>query len=330
MRAFLAGLLFCACATPVPAPEPLELGSEASEVRAACRAPSADWAFSKLGVVRGLPDAERAGDGLLAPAALVHEGRLHLWFVVKTGLRHTLLHAVSEDGGASFAPPEAVEGTGDDHVTAYPSVWRQDGRFMLLYGSGSFSIAASHDGVRFERVNERVLGASFVPGRFDALSILYPSRVWHEDASVLFFAGFDGHRVRIGRALAAADGAYVVDPPEPVVDLGDATAFDNTSVAQPHVRRAFDRYWMWYGGYDTSRTNPGPYRIGFAESDDGVVWRKHGVALELSEHGSDAWSTRDPALVPFSGRWLMFYAGLGEDGRYRLHRATSEVCALSR
>jgi hypothetical protein len=114
-----------------------------------------------------------------------------------------------------------------------------------------------------------------------------------------------------------------------VVEPGASTDFDNAATAQPHVQRAFGRWWMWYGGYDTSHSNPGPYRIGSASSADGVVWDKHGVAVDLSPKGSDAWSTRDPALVVAAGRWLMLYVGLGDDRRYRLHRAASDVCAPS-
>jgi hypothetical protein len=328
MRRLLSCVFLAACtATETSAEEP-ELRAQSSFEQARCRAPDPDWEWRRLGVVRGLPDAAAAGDGMLAPALVEHAGVLHLWYSQKTASRYALFHGESRDGGESFAAPTQVTGLGDDHLNAYPSVWRENGTYKLLFGSGSFKLATSDDGVHFTLAPSAVLRASFDPARFDAFSILYPNRVSDGAGAVIFFSGYDGHRIRIGRATEQVDGSFSVDPPRPVVELGTPTDFDNAAVAQPHVQRAFERWWMWYGGYDTSHTNPGPYRIGSASSADGVVWKKHGVVVDLSETGSDAWSTRDPALVPLAGRWLMFYVGLGDDGRYRLHRAASDVCSI--
>jgi hypothetical protein len=325
MRRILLCSFLAACAAPAAAPD--EPPAVAAIVRDPCSMPEGDWGFQKLGVVHGLPEADRSGDGVLAPALVEHEGVLHLWFTQKISTSYSLFHSESRDQGSSFTSPVETTGLGDAHLNAYPTVWREDGAFKLLFGSGSFKLATSEDGVHFTLGTSPILGASFVADRFDALSVLYPSRVADDAGAVLFFSGYDGHHVRIGRALQSDTGAFSVDPPRPVLDLGAPTDFDNAAVAQPHVQRAFGRWWMWYGGYDTSHTNPGPYRIGSASSADGVAWTKHGVAVDLSATGSDAWSTRDPALVPSAERWLMFYVGLGDDGRYRLHRAASDACS---
>jgi hypothetical protein len=329
MHRVLLCLFFAACAAPEVRPEETQPSAATSAEPARCRAPDPDWRWRKLGAVIGLPEAERAGDGVLTPALVEHDGALHLWFTQKTGVDHVLFHSESRDGGETFATPSPATGLGEGRVNAYPTVWRENGAFKLLFGSGSIKLATSDDGVHFTLAPSSVLSASFAADRFDALSVLYPNRVSDEArfGAVLFFSGYDGRHVRIGRAVEQADGRFAVDPPRPVVDLGAADEFDNAAVAQPHVQRAFGQWWMFYGGYDTSHTNPGPYRIGSASSADGVVWNKHGVAVELSESGSDAWSTRDPALVPWPGGWLMFYVGLGDDGRYRLHRAASDVCS---
>src|SRR6185369_14903642 len=90
-------------------------------------APTTDWKWRKLGVVHGLPEAERQGDGILAPALLESEGVLHLWYSEKTGSRYELFHSESRDGGESFAPPSEITGLGDGQMLAYPTVWREDG-----------------------------------------------------------------------------------------------------------------------------------------------------------------------------------------------------------
>ncbi len=329
LRSLVLCLLLGACSTAASLPEEAA-ATRAEAAVASCVAAAASWGWTKLGPVRGLPEPAQAGDGAFAPAALVHEGVLHLWYTQKTGSRHTLVHGTSLDGGETFGALEEASGLGADHLNAYPTVWREDGAFKLIYGSGSFKVATSKDGVRFTLAPAPVLRASFDATRFDAFSVLYPSRIADVSGDVLFFSGYDGQRLRIGRAVAQTDGTFAVDPPRPVVDLGVASDFDNSAVAQPHVQRAFGRWWMWFGGYDTSLSNPGPYRIGSASSADGITWEKQGVAVDLAPSGSDAWSTRDPSLVPVAGTWSMFYAGLGDDGRYRLHRAASTVCSSSR
>ena len=293
-----------------------------------CRPAAEGWSFEKLGPVRGLPEPAAAGEGALSPAVVVHGDVLHLWYAEKTAASgYAMMHAESRDGGATFAPPARVTGLAAGTIAAYPSVWLEGDTFQLLYGSGSFKRASSPDGVHFTLAPTSVMTAGTDPARFDGRSILYPSVVHDAGVATLFFTGFDGQRLRIGRATAGADGRFSPDPPLPVIDVGAASAFDNRSVAQPHVARVGSRWWMWYGGYDTAAANPGPYRIGSASSADGITWEKHGVALQLSAQGTDAWSTRDPALVVARGRWLMFYVGMGDDGRYRLHRAASDVCA---
>jgi hypothetical protein len=307
MRRLLALLLLSACAGP----ETATVSDELAE-RPSC-APVGPW--EKLGALP-LPGPLATGDGALAPSALDDGGVLHLWYAEKSGTHYALKHTTSRDGGDTFALPETVTGLGEGYLHAYPSVWREDGAFRMAFGSGSIKLATSADGVRFTIVTTSLLRASFEADRFDALSVLYPSRVVD---GVLFFSGYDGRRIRIGRAVAQDDGTFAVDPPRAVIEPGEA--FDNTSVAQPHVVRTRGEYWMLYGGYDTSATSPGPYRIGAASSVDGISWTKKGVVLDLSPNGTDAWSTRDPSLVASKAGWLMFYAGLGDDGRYRIHRA---------
>jgi hypothetical protein len=320
---FVVGLSACA---------PSERASSGQgQAEEPCAAADGDWGWQKLGVVGGLPEAAAAGDGILAPAlvATPEHGVLHLWYTQKTGSKYALFHATSVDQGATFASPTELTGLPLGGMNAYASVWLEParGQYHLVFGSGTLAAATSDDGVAFTLAPVPVLRASFDAQRFDALSVLYPTRVAGvatDPAATLFFSGFDGRNLRIGRATEQADGTFAVDPPRPVIDLGAASDFDNAAVAEPHVERAFGRWWMWYGGYDTSRTNPGPYRIGSASSDDGITWKKHGVAIDLGKSGTDAWSTRDPALVVTGGRRLMFYAGLGDDGRYRLHRAATD------
>lgn len=285
--------------------------------------PMDGWGWASHGVILEDPDAG-ANEGLLAPSLVERDGTLHLFYTRKAGALHRIWHAESTDGATWTGAAEAT-GLGDDPVLAYPAVLVEDGRFRMWVGSGTFDLAESEDGVAWTIVAESVLRPSDVGG-FGALSLLYPTVAPTPDGYVMWFTGYDGAQLRIGRATSPDGVAWTVSPAEPVLSPGAATGFDNKAVAGPHALRVGDQWLLWYGGYDTSKTNPGPYRVGVATSTDGVAWQKAGVSLDLPAAGPDAWSTRDPAVLPRPDGWLMIYAGLGTDQRYRLLRATSAVC----
>lgn len=77
-----------------------------------------------------------------------------------------------------------------------------------------------------------------------------------------------------------------------------------------------DRYRMWYAyrrGRDY-RTNPNnSYRIGYAESPDGVAWTRldDQVSMDVSNEGWDSQMVCYPHVVPWRGRLFMFYNGNG-------------------
>jgi len=89
---------------------------------------------------------------------------------------------------------------------------------------------------------------------------------------------------------------------------------DETNIARLWVVRDGDRYRGWFsaGGRATG------YRIGYAESADGLSWTRvddrAGITLSLS--GWDSEAQAYPAVVRHRDRWFMFYNGnaFGRDG----------------
>jgi len=264
--------------------------------------------------------AERKGvapyDGDLAPTLVDTGSGLHLLFNRQEGTQQSLWASTSADGEA-WTEPVPVTGLGDD--VAYPSLVFHDGVFHLYYGSGSVGYATSVDGVDFEP-GDTVLRTPDA-GAFASLSLLYPHAVVADDDTVdLWYAGFDGARYAIGRAEAAGLGEVATGG---ALELErDAAGWDNTSVAMPEVVEADGVRHLWYGGYDTVIANPGPWRIGMIDPVTG----ERRISLPLGATGEDAWSTRDPAVVPWGEGWLMVYIGMGDDAIYRVLSATSDVC----
>ncbi|HEY3449559.1 MAG TPA: hypothetical protein VGK67_24615 [Myxococcales bacterium] len=282
------------------------------------------WTWTRHGVLFE-PPAEVNGD--LAPSLVSDGTALHLFFTRKQGTTHRIHHAVSRDGGATWAVgATAATGLGEDGVVAYPAALFEGGKFRLWYGSGTFDLAESADGDAWTIVQAAALRPGDT-GAFDDWSLLYPA-VTHDAAGYqMLYTGYDGAGFAIGRADSADGKVFARVGNGPVLAKGSAADVDNHAVAQSAVVRAGQTWLVWYGAYDTSKSNPGPYRVSLATSTDGLAFTKRGLTLELSEAGTEAWSTRDPAVLRTAEGWLMVYSGMGDDGRYRLFRATSTTCA---
>ena len=286
--------------------------------------PMDGWHWLSEGLLLEPPGPTDATDGYLAPAVVEAGGSLHLFVTHKSGPTHTLLHSTSATWG-DWPEPQPVTGLPEDEMQAYPSVVYEGGLLKLWLGSGSLDHYTSEDGDDWALVAEHVLTAGDT-GDFDDLSLLYPSVVATQSGYVMLYTGFDGALFRIGRASSSDGIDWVKDAASPVIEPGAASEFDNHAVAQTALVRAGSRWLAWYGGYDTSQSNPGPYRVGLATSDDGVGWDKVGVSLDLPSDGFDAWSTRDAAVLFHDGAWRMVYTGMAPDSVYRLMAASSTVC----
>ncbi len=79
------------------------------------------------------------------------------------------------------------------------------------------------------------------------------------------------------------------------------------AVGRPSVLRDGGRYRMWY----SIRSSDRPYRIGYAESSDGLAWERldHLAGIEPSASGWDAEMVCYPYVIEAGGRRLLFYNG---------------------
>jgi predicted GH43/DUF377 family glycosyl hydrolase len=277
--------------------------------------PADGWGWS-LGTSVFADHGASAGDGDLAPALATTDDGLLLLFARKNGLEMQLMRARWTVDG--WSDPEPV-GDIPPSFALYPALAEDDAGYRLWVGSGSFDAWSSADGDAWRLDQAGVLRAG---GDFDSLSVLYPSVARDGAEWRMLYTGFDGRTYAIGEAVS--DDGLEWSKRGAVIELR-VDAWDNTAVAQPALVQGDSGWWSFYGGYDTSLTDPGPYRIGVAR--EGVGWEPVGVSVPLGGPGAlDAWSTRDPAVVRTGEGWRMVYAGLGEDGVYRLLEASSDSC----
>ena len=97
-------------------------------------------------------------------------------------------------------------------------------------------------------------------------------------------------------------------------------------IASASVLEDSGRYRMWYSyrgayGYRTDRSKS--YRIGYAESTDGVEWQRRDelAGIDVAEEGWDSEMIAYPHVVVYGDREYMFYNGNGF-GRSGLGYAT--------
>lgn len=278
------------------------------------------WQWEKLGVILE-PDWEVAAmDGYLAPSLLKLDQGCLLYFTEKVGLDMRIMISMSDDC-LNFSTPDPVGGIDGE----YPNVMMVDGELLMWYGGGTIRMATSSGGMVFTPVEN----SEFWPGEagnFDGLTVLQPSVIQEQGGYTMWYTGFDGATYRIGRAVSSSGMDWLRSPSFQVLDVGSSDSPDNRAVAQPWVMKQGSLYLMWYGAYDTSNTDPGPYRVALAVSEDGISWTRKGVSLELGEVGPDAYSTREPSVQGEPGDWLMAYAGMGDDLVYRIMLARSQAC----
>jgi hypothetical protein len=81
------------------------------------------------------------------------------------------------------------------------------------------------------------------------------------------------------------------------------------AISRPSILRDNDVYKMWF----SYRGDTFDYRMGYAESPDGLAWTRfdHAAGLELSASGWDSKTTAYPLVFDHGGRRYMLYCGNG-------------------
>ena len=83
---------------------------------------------------------------------------------------------------------------------------------------------------------------------------------------------------------------------------------DEHGFGRPYVVFHEGKYRMFYS---VRRRDVASYRLGYAESDDGLHWERKDeeVGLDVSDSGWDAEMICYSAVIQLRGRWFMFYNG---------------------
>jgi hypothetical protein len=163
-------------------------------------------------------------------------------------------------------------------------------------------------------------------GAFDDSGAMATWLTTHAGKRHLYYVGWNlgvtvPFRNAIGLAVAGADGIFHRFADGPVVDR---------SLHEPHfcasccVMPAEDCWRMWYlsctGWWMLDGRPEHKYHIKYAESGDGIHWRRDGV-VAIDYAGGDEYAISRPCVLRDRDRWRMWYSFRGRS--YRVGYAES-------
>lgn len=199
---------------------------------------------------------------------------------------------------------------------------------ILLVFSSVLSTRAEpiRHGMRFKKTQRVILDLGD-EGAFDETQAKYPCVLRVGDEWWMWYNGrsADSFTGQVGLAKSK-DGLewFKANDGQPVFRHGPAGSFDSTKIDHPAVVRFDGKYHMWYTAGDSTSS----YKIGYATSNDGVMWKRENQALPVLGPGKPGKFDDQVVLHPAvlrddKGTLHMWYNGVGPQQSFRVGHATS-------
>jgi hypothetical protein len=292
------------------------------------------WRWRKIGRIFNPAARGRAGSYAQVPTATVLEDRVRIFYADRTATGKSFIAWIDVsrrnpmellDASRQPAMPFGERGMFDDEGMMPGDTVRNGGRLWLYYTGwnqgvtvpyrNSIGLAASDDdGITFTRMFR---GPVLDRTAEEPLMAVTPFILRENKEYRMWYVS--------GTQWADVDGKL-----EPVYVIRHASSTDGLSWqrsgaicvpqrheleahAHPTVIRTDDVYRMWFCYRDSKdfRDGAGSYRIGYAESDDGVSWvrKDERSGIDLSADGWDSTMLCYPYVTEFGGATHMFYNG---------------------
>jgi len=173
----------------------------------------------------------------------------------------------------------------------------------------SIGLAVDKDGGQFIRyASGPILDRTMLEPHFVASCCVIPGvdkwRMWHLSCTDWIIRnGKPEHRYHIKYA-ESSDGVSWRREGVVAIDYLDSAEY---AISRPSVIRDEDRWRMWFSRRGSS------YRIGYAESDDGIRWERLDAhcGIDVSESGWDCEMIEYPFVFDHGGVRYMLYNGNG-------------------
>jgi len=235
--------------------------------------------------------------------------------------------------GLIFAPPQ--RSSWPYSHAALPVADREGDQYRIYFSSrdqagraqvGSFTTDLAIASEAREVTTKPVLGLGPL-GAFDDSGVTMSWLTNHRGRKYLYYSGWSlGVTVPfyfyIGLAISQDNGrSFVRISPAPILGRNEIDPF---LTASPCVLVEEGKWRMWYvsgTGWEMAEGKPRHnYHIKYAESNDGVDWRREGIVC-IDYQGSKEYAIARPCVVKEGSLYRMWYCYRGE--RYRLGYAES-------
>jgi len=140
----------------------------------------------------------------------------------------------------------------------------------------------------------------------------------------MWYSGYNlSSSYKIGYATSPDGTTWTKYAGNPVIGTGAPGEWDDMSVISQTVIKDGATFKMWYGGFNASNN----FRIGYANSTDGITWIKYAAnpVLDLGAPGEwDDFSVYLPTVLYDGITYEMWYSGRNTTSSYfRIGYATS-------
>jgi hypothetical protein len=206
-----------------------------------------------------------------------------------------------DDSGVN---PSCIVTRGGDTYLYYIG-WQRSHRVPYALFAG---VAVSDDGITFRRLRrtpvlDRTDNEPFIRS---AVSIIVEGdvfRCWYVSALGWTAVAGKPYPEYVVRYAESVDGLQWISSDRPCIDL----EADEFGIGRPWVVKDADKYRMWY----SIRSRSQPYRIGYAESKDGLSWNRDDLASTIprSPSGWDSEMICYPCVLDIENDRFVFYNG---------------------
>jgi predicted GH43/DUF377 family glycosyl hydrolase len=200
-----------------------------------------------------------------------------------------------------------------EYIAANGSALIADGRWFYWYQGGRtprVGLAVSGDGRKWTRHEANPVLSTGPRGSWDERGVADPYVLRIGPMFYMYYLGQDrARRQRLGVARSADGVHWEKLRSNPILELGESGAFDETGLGEPAVWQDLGSYWMLY----TARDRREVRRLGLARSQDGVHWVR--VTRQPVLEGTQPWNSMvvcDPTAIPAGNGAVHVWFGGGD------------------
>ena len=274
----------------------------------------------RQGVVMELGAAGSFDSNHVLPSMILKEdGVYKLWYTGYNGTIWSIGYATSPDGIAWTKQGKILDkgsaGQVDSAHVLHPSIIKDGDVYKMWYSAhdgtnwNNICYATSTDGITWTKQGSVMQkGGTYENGYAYAARVIKNGETYK-----MWYCGYDGTtNVRIHYATSA-DGLTWVKHGV-ALNIGSSGSYDSFYLYYPFVVKDGDEYKMWYVGW--GGTN---YRIMYANSQDGQVWVKQGLWLDIGTGSDyDTAHVTVPFLLQENGSYRMWFSGMPSNGSYKI------------